>query len=69
MTKNEAIKRIIFLMNSRDDIHFLKIEDQWSTILDFLTDELGMKPPLNFKGNHNWDNNQLNDTNSTVCIK
>jgi hypothetical protein len=69
MTKKEAIKRIIFLMNSRDDIYLLKIEDQWTAILDFLTNELGMKPPLNSKGAYDWDNNQLGDTKQSICIK
>jgi len=69
MTKTEAIKKITFLMNSRDDIYFLKVEDQWANVLDFLTDELGMKPPLNSKGAYDWDNNQLGDTKQSLCIK
>ena len=56
-------------MNSRDDIYFLKVEDQWANVLDFLTDELGMKPPLNSKGAYDWDNNQLGDTKQSLCIK
>ena len=55
MTKDEAIKRIIEMVNYHDGGHIQPyVADK---LVDFLTDELGMLPPFN--KNHGYDNFSL----------